>query len=58
MFYGAETWVMSITTLNHLQCYRRAMVHLIYFFKENDEVSSFSQSLTSKVRILYFALTE
>ena len=58
MFHAAETWAMPVTTLYHLWCYGRAMVHLICNAKENGEASSSSQNLTSKIRMLYFALTE
>ena len=55
MFYAAETCAMPVTTLNHLRCYGRAVVHLICNVKENDEASFFSKSLTSKLGMLHFA---
>ena len=53
MFYAAETCAMPVTTLNHLRCYGRAVVHLICNVKENDEASFFSKSLTSKLGMLH-----
>ena len=55
MFYAAETCAMPVTTLNHLWCYDRAVAHLIYKVKENDEASFFSKSLTSKLWMLHVA---
>ena len=55
MFYAAETCAMPVTTLNHLRCYCRAVVHLICNVKENDKASFFSKSLTSKLWVLHFA---
>ena len=55
MFYAAETYAMHVTTLNHLRCYGRAVVHLICNVKENDKASFFSKSLTSKLWMLHFA---
>ena len=46
---------MPVTTLNHLRCYGRAVVHLICNVRENDEASSFSKSLISKLEMLHFA---
>ena len=56
MFYAAETCAMSVTTLNHLLCCGRAVVHLICNVKENDKASFFSKRLTSKLWMLHFAL--
>ena len=59
MFYAVETCAMPVTTLNHLRCYDRAVVHLICNVKENvkenDKASFFSKSLTSKLWMLHFA---
>ena len=55
MFYDAETCAMPVTTLNHLRCYGRAVVHLICNVKENDKASFFSKSLTFKLWMLHFA---
>ena len=58
MFHAAETLAMPVTTLNHLRCYGKAMVHLISDVKGNDEASSFSKCLISKIGMLHVALTE
>ena len=55
MFYAAETCAMPVTTLNHLRCSDRAVVHLICNYKENDKASFFSEGLTSKLWMLHFA---
>ena len=52
MFYAAETCAMPVTTLNHHQCYGRAVVHLICNVKENDDQSRkmiFSSSFWSNI---------
>ena len=55
IFYAAETGAMPVTTLNHLRCYGRAVVHLICNVKENDKASFFSKRLTSKLWMLHIA---
>ena len=52
MLHAAETWAVTVATLNRLQCNDRAMIRWICNVKAKDEVSS--DSLLSKLGIQDF----
>ena len=49
MLHAAETWAMTVVTLNHLWRHDSKVIHWICYVKAKDEVSS--GSLASKLGI-------